>query len=188
MIALANPIGDFPLNDDWVYGLAVKSILEQGEFRMPSPASTDLFPQAYWGALFCLPFGFSFTALRVSTLVLGLVGILATYGIVRQLGAGARFALLAAALVAGNPLYFALANTFMTDVPFLRRLGRLAVLSRAMGPCSEPQDRAGGSAACDDRHPDPASRHRHSAGLRRRLHRRARTPLEDASRSPSSRW
>jgi hypothetical protein len=118
MIVLTNPIGDFPLNDDWVYALAVKSILEQGEFRMPSPASTDLFPQAYWGALFCLPFGFSFTALRISTLVLGFVGIVVTYGIVRQLGAGLLFALLAAALVLANPLYFALANAFMTDVPF----------------------------------------------------------------------
>ncbi len=118
MIALANPIGDFPLNDDWVYGLAVKSILELGEFRLPSPASSNLFAQAYWGALFCLPFGFSFTALRLSTLTLGLLGIWAMFGTLRELGVGRRFALFAAALVAGNPLYFALANTFMTDVPF----------------------------------------------------------------------
>jgi hypothetical protein len=119
MAVLANPIGDFPLNDDWVYGLAVKSILESGQFRLPSPASSNLFPQAYWGALFCLPSGFSFTALRLSTLVLGLLGVWATFGILRQLGAGARIASLAAALIAGNPVYFALANTFMTDVPFV---------------------------------------------------------------------
>lgn len=118
MAALANPIGDFPLNDDWVYGLSVKAILEHGGFRLPSPASSNLISQAYWGALFCLPFGFSFTALRVSTLVLGLVGVWATFGILRELGARSRIALFAAALVAGNPLYFALANTFMTDVPF----------------------------------------------------------------------
>jgi len=119
MAVLANPIGDFPLNDDWVYGLAVKSILESGQFRLPSPSSTNLLPQAYWGALFCLPSGFSFTALRLSTLALGLLGVWATFGILRQLGAGARVALLAAALIAGNPVYFALANTFMTDVPFV---------------------------------------------------------------------
>ncbi len=119
MAVLANPIGDFPLNDDWVYGLAVKSILESGRFSLPSPASANLLPQAYWGALFCLPSGFSFTALRLSTLVLGLLGVWATFGILRQLGAGAGIALLAAALIAGNPLYFALANTFMTDVPFV---------------------------------------------------------------------
>jgi len=118
MVVLAKPIGDFPLNDDWVYGLAVRSIVEHGEFRLPSPADTNLFAQAYWGALFCLPFGFSFTALRLSTLVLGLIGVWATFGTARELGVGRSIALLAAALVASNPIYFALANTFMTDVPF----------------------------------------------------------------------
>src|SRR5580765_6956960 len=36
MIVLANPMGDFPLNDDWVYALAVKSVLETGHFQFPS--------------------------------------------------------------------------------------------------------------------------------------------------------
>jgi hypothetical protein len=118
MTALVHPFGDFPLNDDWVYGLAVRSILEHGEFRMPSPASANLYAQAYWGALFCLPFGFSFTALRISTLMLGFVGVALTFALARQLGATRPLALAAAALVAVNPLYFALSNTFMTDVPF----------------------------------------------------------------------
>jgi hypothetical protein len=68
MSALVNPVGDFPLNDDWTYALAVKSILQIGRFALPSSATTNTFAQAYWGALFCLPFGFSFTALRFSTL------------------------------------------------------------------------------------------------------------------------
>jgi 4-amino-4-deoxy-L-arabinose transferase-like glycosyltransferase len=118
MAVLAKPIGDFPINDDWVYGLSVKALLETGRFTLPSPSWTNLLPQAYWGALFCLPFGFSFTALRISTLVLGLVGVWATFATTRELGADRRIGLLAAALVAANPLYFSLANTFMTDVPF----------------------------------------------------------------------
>jgi hypothetical protein len=118
MALLVNPIGDFPINDDWVYGLSVKALLETGRFSLPSPASTNLFPQAYWGALFCLPFGFSFTALRISTLGLGSIGIWMTYATARELAADRRIAFLAAALVAVNPVYFALANTFMTDVPF----------------------------------------------------------------------
>ena len=119
MVALANPIGDFPLNDDWVYGLAVKSILELGEFRLPSPASTDLFAQAYWGALFCLPFGFSFTALAH---VDARAGARRRRRHLRHRDGNSERArgspCCAAALVAANPLYFALANTFMTDVPF----------------------------------------------------------------------
>ena len=72
MAALVNPVGDFPLIDDWVYAFAVKSVLETGHFQfLPFSSSANVGPQVYWGALFCLPFGFSFTALRVSTLTLG---------------------------------------------------------------------------------------------------------------------
>ena len=119
MVIVVNPLGNFPLNDDWVYGLAVKSIIETGDFRLPSPAHTNLFFQAFWGALFCLPFGFSFTALRFSTLTLGLIGAIATYGLLREVNANQKISLLGALLIVVNPLYFGLANSFMTDVPFV---------------------------------------------------------------------
>ncbi|MCZ8039097.1 MAG: glycosyltransferase family 39 protein [Microcystis sp. LE17-20A] len=119
MVIVVNPLGNFPLNDDWVYGLAVKSILEKGDFSFPSPAHANLFFQAFWGALFCLPFGFSFTALRFSTLTLGLIGAIGTYGLLREVNANQKISLLGALLVVVNPLYFGLANSFMTDVPFL---------------------------------------------------------------------
>jgi 4-amino-4-deoxy-L-arabinose transferase-like glycosyltransferase len=90
-----------------------------GRFELPSPATANVFVQAYWGALFCIPFGFSFTALRFSTLTLGGVGILACYLLLREIGSDWWTALLGALALAVNPLYFALANTFMTDVPFL---------------------------------------------------------------------
>jgi hypothetical protein len=118
MIILVNPLGDFPLNDDWVYGLSVKSILEKGDFRLPAYSSANLLPQAFWGALFCLPFGFSFTALRFSTLTLGLIGVVITYAILRQVKATPEISLLGALLIAFNPIYFGMSNTFMTDVPF----------------------------------------------------------------------
>lgn len=118
MIAAANPIGDFPLNDDWVYGLVVRSLLETGHYHFPSSASANLGPQAYWGALFCVPFGFSFTALRFSTLTLGLVGSIGQFYLVKELGETRRTAMLGALVLIVNPLYFGLANSFMTDVPF----------------------------------------------------------------------
>jgi 4-amino-4-deoxy-L-arabinose transferase-like glycosyltransferase len=121
MSALVNPIGNFPLNDDWVYALGVKSILQTGRFELPGlvPAGPNVFAQAYWGALFCLPLGFSFTALRVSTLVLGGAGIIALYLMLREIGGSRWIALLGGLTLAVNPLYFGLANTFMTDVPFV---------------------------------------------------------------------
>jgi hypothetical protein len=119
MIILVNPLGNFPLNDDWVYARAVQSILQKGYLDLSTGhTAANLFSQAYWGALFCLPFGFSFTALRFSTLTLGLVGVLATYGLLREAKANQLFSLLGTLLVALNPVYFGLSNTFMTDVPF----------------------------------------------------------------------
>src|SRR5262245_39140062 len=78
---VVNPIGNFPLNDDWAYGFAVRNLVETGELRLSDWTATNLFAQVYWGAIFCFPFGFSFTALRLSTLSLGLIGVLATYGL-----------------------------------------------------------------------------------------------------------
>ncbi|OGC23664.1 hypothetical protein A2291_04095 [candidate division WOR-1 bacterium RIFOXYB2_FULL_42_35] len=120
-----NPIGDFPLNDDWAYGQAVYHLVEEGRLQFSGWQSMPLIFQVLWGALFCWPFGFSFTALRFSTLVLGLVGVLATYGLLREVRAKHLVAFFGALLVATNPIYFSLSNTFMTDVPFFA----LAVLS-----------------------------------------------------------
>lgn len=119
MAFLANPIGNFPLNDDWVYALAVKSLLENGYYYFPSPASANVGPQVYWGALFCIPFGFSFTALRFSTLLIGLLGILALYQLIRTLDSDQRTALIGSLALAVNPLYFGLSNSYMTDIPFI---------------------------------------------------------------------
>jgi 4-amino-4-deoxy-L-arabinose transferase-like glycosyltransferase len=119
MALAVNPVGDFPLNDDWSYGSAVRSLVDEGTFRLPGWVSMPLIVQILWGSLFCLPFGFSFTALRFSTLTMGLVGVLAVYALLREAKAGRKASLLGALLLACNPLYFELSNTFMTDVPFL---------------------------------------------------------------------
>jgi Dolichyl-phosphate-mannose-protein mannosyltransferase len=117
MIILVNPIGNYPLNDDWAYGWSVMTLLKQGGFQLSDWTAVNLLSQVIWGALFCIPFGFSFTALRVSTLVLGLVGVLATYALLREMKVKPPVALAGAVTVAVNPLYFCLSNSFMSDVP-----------------------------------------------------------------------
>ncbi len=116
-VILVNPIGDFPLNDDWAYAQSVKSFLKTGKFELPGWAVANLLPQVLWGALFCLPFGFSFTALRFSTLVLGWLGVITTYLLIKEVGSHQKLAFIGALLIALNPVYFGLSNTFMTDVP-----------------------------------------------------------------------
>ncbi|MBW4697639.1 MAG: glycosyltransferase family 39 protein [Aphanocapsa lilacina HA4352-LM1] len=115
---LVNPVGDFPLNDDWAYAKAVQSILDKGDLQLTDWAPASQIAQVLWGSLFCLPDGFSFTALRLSTLVLAWVGAASTYALGRELGAGLPLALLGALLLTVNPIYVNLAFTFMTDVPF----------------------------------------------------------------------
>jgi 4-amino-4-deoxy-L-arabinose transferase-like glycosyltransferase len=115
---VVNPLGDFPLNDDWSFGLAVKHLLQTGDFRPAGWTSMPLITQTLWGALFCLPGGFSFNALRFSTLVLSLCSLLTVYLLVRQVHPSRLLAAIATLTVAFNPIYYALSNTFMTDVPF----------------------------------------------------------------------
>jgi 4-amino-4-deoxy-L-arabinose transferase-like glycosyltransferase len=120
MEILVNPIGEFPLNDDWVHARAVRTLLETGQFTLAGGhSSSNLIAQVYWGALFCLPFGFSFTALRFSAVVLGLAGVLIIYMLAMEMSASRSVAILCALAIAINPIYFGLSNTFMTDVPFL---------------------------------------------------------------------
>ena len=115
---VVNPIGNFPLNDDWSYGLAVKHLLQTGDFRATGWTSTPLITQTLWGSLFCLPAGFSFTALRLSTLFLSLCSILGVYLLVRQVHPSRLLAAVAGLTLGFNPIYYALSNTFMTDVSF----------------------------------------------------------------------
>ena len=117
-VIVVNPIGDFPLNDDWSYGMTVKRLVEGAGYHPTGWTFMTLITQVLWGALFCLARGFSFTALRFSTLVLSLIGLLALYILVRQVQRPRLLAVTCVLTLAFNPIYFALSNTFMTDVPF----------------------------------------------------------------------
>jgi len=84
-----------------------------------------LITQSLWGAIFCVASGFSFNALRFSTLTLALVGILGVYVLFITNIRNRLLAVTAALTLAFNPIYYVLSNTFMTDVPFTA----LAILS-----------------------------------------------------------
>jgi 4-amino-4-deoxy-L-arabinose transferase-like glycosyltransferase len=117
-IIMVRPSGEFPLNDDWSMGITAKRLAEGEGYHPTGWTEMSLLTHALWGALFCLPNGFSFTALRCSTLVMSLGGAVAMYALIRQLQRPRLLAVLCALTLVFNPLYFALSNTFMTDVPF----------------------------------------------------------------------
>lgn len=117
-ILIVNPIGDFPLNDDWVYAYSVKELLA-GNWVILDIVSLNLFGQMIWGYLFSAIFGYSYTILRLSVLILSLITILGAYQLILDSTKSKNRALLGAILIFFNPIFFSLSFTFMTDVPFL---------------------------------------------------------------------
>jgi hypothetical protein len=117
-LTITNPLGDFPLNDDWSFGLAARHFIDYGDFRPTGWTAMPLITHVLWGSLFCLPTGFSFEALRFSTLTISLIGIFGTYLLIRELKGSRWLAVIVALTITFNPIYFALSNTFMTDIPF----------------------------------------------------------------------
>lgn len=110
--------GDFPLSDDWSYAYAARALCVDGELRMLPWTGASLVLQAWYGALLCKLFGFSFEILRASTFALATAGAAGYALLLREAGIRRREALLALVTVALSPLYVNLAFTFMTDVPF----------------------------------------------------------------------
>jgi hypothetical protein len=116
---LLHLFADVPFHDDWTYAWSVEHLLKTGELQILDWSVHYPFAQILWGALFCLPYGFSFSALRVSTVVLAWLGALALYGTLRELGRARSESLIATVVLVANPVFFVLSFSFMTDVPFL---------------------------------------------------------------------
>jgi 4-amino-4-deoxy-L-arabinose transferase-like glycosyltransferase len=117
-IILVNPRGEFPLMDDWSYAICVKRLIEEQAFRPLGWTSIPLLAHALWGSLFCAVFGLSFVALRCSTLVMGLIGSIGFYLLLRNVQASRKLAIAGALTIAFNPIYFSMSFSFMSDVPF----------------------------------------------------------------------
>ena len=57
---LLHPLPNLPFHDDWTYAWSVEHFLNTGELQVLDWSVHYPFVQILWGALFCLPFGFSF--------------------------------------------------------------------------------------------------------------------------------
>jgi 4-amino-4-deoxy-L-arabinose transferase-like glycosyltransferase len=117
---------DTPIIDDWVYAWSVEHFLQTGELRVLGYSGFYPLAQILWGAPFAKILGFSFAALRASTVCLSILGCWAWYLTLVELGCDLRSRVLATLVLVFNPVYFALSYSFMTDVPFLS-LTNLAV-------------------------------------------------------------
>ena len=116
-IIIVNPLGNFPIIDDELFQPSVRYLLETGHYRPPE-STMPFFTNLIWGALFSLPAGASFTALRISTLCASLLGLFGLYTLVRDLGQPRWIRWVVTLTLAVNPAYYALSHSFMTDVLF----------------------------------------------------------------------
>jgi hypothetical protein len=117
-VLLVNPVGNFPLNDDWSYSIPVRTLLETGQFTPGGYTSMTLIGQTFWGALFCLPFGYSHMALRVSTLAAGAIALVALALLLQEAGCDRRKTIVATLVLGLNPIWLVLSVSFMTDIEF----------------------------------------------------------------------
>lgn len=115
---IINPIGNFPLNDDWWYA---KTLLNNSNlFEAKNWGYTSMIAQLIYGKLFISVFGSSYTTLRLSTLLLSFFGLVFFYLLLEKLIIKQKTnAFIITLLIFYNPLFLSLSNSFMTDIPFL---------------------------------------------------------------------
>src|SRR5262245_22179093 len=118
-IVLLHPLPNLPFHDDCTYAWSVEHFLRTGELRVLDWSVHYPFVQMLWGALVCLPFGFAFSARRISPVLRSWIGGVALYGTLRELGRGRSESFIATVVLVANPVFFVLGFSFMTDVPFL---------------------------------------------------------------------
>lgn len=114
-----SPIGNFALNDDWVHAETIKHWVDAGEFRLMPFAGPTFYVPILYGALLTKIVGFSFTALRISTLILSFFLLLTLFFTLKKLTNKPLLAFLGTLLVWTNPLFYNLSFSFMTDIPSL---------------------------------------------------------------------
>ncbi len=119
MILLIGPRHEFPVEDDWDYSKTVWNLLRTGELHRLEVTQATVFFPALWGALFSTLFGFSFTTLRISTLVLAVGVLMFFYALLGELEFDVARRLLGTLSLMIAPPFVYLAFSFMTDIPLL---------------------------------------------------------------------
>ena len=119
VIAWSCGLQNTPFIDDWTYAWSVEHLLRTSEIRILDWSASPNVAADPLGTLFCVPSGFSFTALRISTWVASVLGVIGVFRLLRVGGVSVRDALLGACLLEACPVFLILSFTFMTDILWL---------------------------------------------------------------------
>ena len=118
-IFFINPIGEFPLFDDWSFARTVLNYQETGKLKICGWASMTLVLQTWWGILWTKLFGFSFTVLRFSTIFCAFASVVMLYKILSHQHKDYKMVSFFCLILIFNPIFFLCSLSFMTDIPFL---------------------------------------------------------------------
>ena len=147
-VAFVGPWGDFPLNDDWSYAISTRALVTTGSWKPIGWTGMTLITNALWAAPVCSASHCSFDDLRLTTLLASLLLLSATFFLVRLNSKGTIEPIVAALLVAFNPIAYATSFTFMTEILFstlvtVSTLLYIASLKRELRPASCTWDNRG---------------------------------------------
>jgi hypothetical protein len=118
-VAFSHPVLEMATNDDWSYVWSARVLADTGHVIYNGWATAMMGWQLYLGAFFIKLFGFSFTAARVSTLIVSMATVALIQRLFVRLGISPWNATIATLTVALSPLFLPLAYSFMSDVPGL---------------------------------------------------------------------
>jgi hypothetical protein len=103
-------------NDDWAYVRIVTHLADTGEFRLDGWVQTMFVGQALVSLPVIALFGDAMLPLQLLVAVFAVVGLWATYAVIRP-WLGRRWTVLAVGCVAVGPVYGIVAVSYMSDVP-----------------------------------------------------------------------
>ncbi len=118
-VLAARPFVPMGICDDWSYIWTARVLADTGHLTYNGWATAMLGWQIYLGALFIKLFGFSFTVVRFSVLVVSLLCAALMQRIFVRSGTSESMASVATLSLVLSPLFLPLSFSFMTDIPSL---------------------------------------------------------------------
>jgi hypothetical protein len=115
-LLVIHPVVEMGINDDWSYIRTAQVLAQTGHISYNGWATAMLGWQIFLGALFIKLFGFSFTAVRASTLVVSLPGTYLLHRVLVRFGLSAWSAVAGTLLIVLSPIFLPIVFTFMSDV------------------------------------------------------------------------
>lgn len=116
-VAISHPVLELATNDDWSYVWSARVLADTGHVVYNGWGAMMLGWQLYLGALFIKLFGFSFTAARISVLIVSIGTVAMIQRLFLRFGISQWNATIATLTIALSPLFLPLAYSFMSDVP-----------------------------------------------------------------------